>query len=244
MPLKEGWSPDVLSAANIEAVQTEYEVLRLMRRCATHFGFSHFLVARHPGNGQHRFSERLLVSNWPADLVRKYDAAEIFHLSRLALEAGATKLPVHGSAELLAPAGGEGEETVREAVALAGGYGLAGFTAFLMHSTAGDPHLMVFAGSRAPLERPQLADLYYTAVQLFECLEKTFCVSPAGREKLSSREIECLRWAAAGKSSDEIGIILGISAYTVSSYFKSATRKLQAVNRMQAIACALRLKLI
>ena len=73
----------------------------------------------------------------------------------------------------------------------------------------------------------------------------TKCTSGSGaREKLSSREVECLRWAAAGKSSDEIAIILGISAYTVSSYFKSATRKLDAVNRMQAIARAMRMKLI
>ncbi|MFC3074706.1 helix-turn-helix transcriptional regulator [Shinella pollutisoli] len=243
MLMQQGWSPDVLTTANIEAVQTEYEVLHLMRRCAAHFNFSHFLVSRHPGSGQHRFSERLLVSNWPADLVRKYDSAEIFHLSRLALEAGATKLPVHGGTALLAPADGGGEE-VRAAIALADGYGLDRFTAFLLHSTAADPYLMVFAGTRPPLERPELADLYYTSVQLFECLEKTFSTGTASREKLSSREIECLRWAAAGKSSDEIGIILGISAYTVSSYFKSATRKLQAVNRMQAIACALRLKLI
>lgn len=240
---QQGWSPDVLSAATIESVQTEYEVLHLMRGCAGHFRFSHFLVARHPGNGQHRFSERLLVSNWPAELVRKYDAAGAFHLSRLALDTGTTKLPVHGDAELLAPVDG-GEAEMREAVALAASHGLAAFTAFPLHSTACDPYLMVFAGSRPPPERPELADLYFTSVQLFECLEKTFSAGAGGREKLSGREIECLRWAAAGKSSDEIGIILGISAYTVSSYFKSAARKLQAVNRMQAIACALRLKLI
>ena len=69
-----------------------------------------------------------------------------------------------------------------------------------------------------------------TALALLLCL--------AGVQSSSSAS------AAAGKSSDEIAIILGISAYTVSSYFKSATRKLKAVNRMQAIAIALRLRLI
>jgi DNA-binding CsgD family transcriptional regulator len=103
---------------------------------------------------------------------------------------------------------------------------------------------MVFTGKRLPLARPELTELHFSALQLFECLEKTFAAATASREKLSTREVECLRWAAAGKSSDEIAIILGISVYTVSSYFKSATRKLQAVNRMQAIAVALRLRLI
>jgi DNA-binding CsgD family transcriptional regulator len=236
-------SPDFLSAANIESVQTEYEVLHLMRQCAEHFHFSHFLVARFPANEQQRFAERLVVSNWPTDLVRSYDALNLFHLSRLAISTGMTKLPVQGDSALLAPS--EGESTAAgEAVALAQSHGLAASTAFLLHSTTADPYLMVFSGTRPRLGRTELSDLHFAALQLFEALEKTFVSAAAGREKLSTREVECLRWAAAGKSSDEIAIILGISVYTVSSYFKSATRKLKAVNRMQAIACALRLRLI
>ena len=235
--------PEFLSSANIEAVQTEYEVLHLMRQCAGHFGFSHFMVARFPANDQQRFAERLLVSNWPAELVRKYDAMSLFHVSRLAVDTGMTKLPVQGDSALMAPADWENAQA-GEAIALAESHGLSASTAFLLHSTTADPYLMVFSGTRAPLARPELAELHFAALQLFECLEKTFVAVTAGREKLSSREVECLRWAAAGKSSDEIAIILGISVYTVSSYFKSATRKLQAVNRMQAIAIALRLRLI
>jgi DNA-binding CsgD family transcriptional regulator len=243
MLMQQGWSPDFLSTANIESVKTEYEVLHLMRQCANHFRFSHFLVARFPANGQQRFSERLLVSNWAAELVRQYDALALFHSSRLALEAGMTKLPVQGDSTLFAPSDFENSQN-QEAVALAESHGLSSSTGFLLHSTAGDPYLMVFSGTRGALSRPEMTELYFSAVQLFECLEKTFTTAASGREKLSSREIECLRWAAAGKSSDEIATILGISVYTVSSYFKSATRKLQAVNRMQAIACAMRMKLI
>ena len=243
MLLQQGWSPEFLSSANIDTVQTEYEVLHLMRQCANHFRFSHFLVSRFPANGQQRFAERLVVSNWPADLVRKYDAMNLFHVSRLAIDTGMTKLPVQGDSALLAPADFESTQA-GEAIALAESYGLSTSTALLLHSTTADPYLMVFSGTRPPLARPELTDLHFSALQLFECLEKTFVAVTAGREKLSSREVECLRWAAAGKSSDEIAIILGISVYTVSSYFKSATRKLQAVNRMQAIAIALRLRLI
>ena len=243
MLAQQGWSPEFLSAVNIGTVQTEYEVLHLMRQCANHFRFSHFLVSRFPANEQQRFAERLLVSNWPADLVRKYDALGLFHISRLAIETGMTKLPVQGDSSLLAPSDWESGQA-GSAIALAEGHGLATTTAFLLHSSTGDPYRMVFSGTRAPLARPELTELHFAALQLFECLEKTFVAATAGREKLSTREVECLRWAAAGKSSDEIAIILGISVYTVSSYFKSATRKLQAVNRMQAIAIALRLRLI
>lgn len=243
MLMQQGWSPEFLSAANIESVQTEYEVLHLMRQCAGHYRFSHFMVSRFPAHGQQRFAERLVVSNWPADLVRKNDAMGLFHLSRLAIQTGMTKLPIQGDSSLLAPSDWESGQA-NEAIALAESHGLTGSTAFLLHSTTSDPYLMVFSGSRPPLTRPELTELHFSALQLFECLEKTFVAETARREKLSSREIECLRWAAAGKSSDEIAIILGISVYTVSSYFKSATRKLQAVNRMQAIAIAMRLRLI
>ena len=241
MLLQHGWSPEFLSAANIESVRTEYEVLHLMRQCADHFGFSHFLIVRMPANDQQRFSERLVVSNWPSELVRSYDGLGVFTASRFVAQTAATKRPVEGDGHFFAPAC---DAEADGAVALAGRYGLAASTAFLLHSTEGEAYAMVFSGKRGPVARGEIAEFYFAAVQLFECLERTFTTGTSARDKLSTREIECLRWAAAGKSSDEIAIILGISVYTVSSYFKSATRKLEAVNRMQAIACAMRLKLI
>ncbi|MDR6758919.1 DNA-binding CsgD family transcriptional regulator [Mycoplana sp. BE70] len=240
---RHGQLPEFLTGATLENVQTEYEVLQLMRRCARHFDFDHFLVARFPEAERQRFAERLLVSNWSSELVRSYDELGIFHISRLVAEVAATKRPVRGDQRLLAP-----KDTARAgedgAAELAARHGLVRSTAFLLHSTSGEPFIVLFSGQCEPLEINETAGLYFAAVQLFECLEPTFAPGPGSRETLSSRELECLRWAAAGKSSDEIAIILGISAYTVSSYFKTATKKLGAVNRMQAIASAMRLKLI
>lgn len=236
------WSPAFLAGAALEAVRTEYEVLQLLRRCADHFGYSHFLVARFPEGDRRRFSERLVVSNWPADLVRSYDEFGVFHHSRLVADVAQTKRPVHGGARLLAPK--EPMEAANAVAGLAERHGLSASTAFLLHATSGEPFIVVFSGSGRPAGEDSLAALYFASVQLFECLEQTFVQRPVSKEKLSGREIECLRWAAAGKSSDEIAIILGISAYTVSSYFKSAAKKLGAVNRMQAIALAMRMKVI
>lgn len=55
---------------------------------------------------------------------------------------------------------------------------------------------------------------------------------------LSTRERECLRWAAAGKTTEEVAVILGLSHETVRVYFKRAMRKLGATNRAQAVARA------
>ncbi|MGO8778931.1 MAG: helix-turn-helix transcriptional regulator [Rhodomicrobium sp.] len=62
--------------------------------------------------------------------------------------------------------------------------------------------------------------------------------------KLTGREVECLKWAAEGKSEWEIGQILGLSEHTVDRHMANARRKLGARTRGQAIATAMRLGLI
>lgn len=61
---------------------------------------------------------------------------------------------------------------------------------------------------------------------------------------LSARERECLSWTAEGKTSEEIAIILELSVHTVNHYLTSAARKLNAVNRLHAVARAIRIGLL
>lgn len=60
-------------------------------------------------------------------------------------------------------------------------------------------------------------------------------------ETLSDREIACLQLAGDGRISEEIAGTLGLSVHTVNAYLGSATIKLDSVNRIQAIAKAIRL---
>ena len=55
-------------------------------------------------------------------------------------------------------------------------------------------------------------------------------------EIMSARELECLRWVAAGKTDWEIGMILSISATTVKFHLNGARAKLGARTRAQAAA--------
>ncbi|MFC3712177.1 LuxR C-terminal-related transcriptional regulator [Sphingoaurantiacus capsulatus] len=55
---------------------------------------------------------------------------------------------------------------------------------------------------------------------------------------LSRREVQCLRWAAAGKTDGEIGIILGLSVSTVRFHLRNAATKLGTTGRAQAIQTA------
>jgi len=68
--------------------------------------------------------------------------------------------------------------------------------------------------------------------------------APAAAYSITPREREVLWWAAQGKSAWEIGEILHIGKRTVDEHTQKATRKLGAVNRTQAVAVALRERLI
>jgi DNA-binding CsgD family transcriptional regulator len=61
---------------------------------------------------------------------------------------------------------------------------------------------------------------------------------------LSERELDCLRWTAAGKSAKEVAAILKISPYTATEYLKSSRFKLDCVTSTQAVSKAVKLGLL
>lgn len=61
---------------------------------------------------------------------------------------------------------------------------------------------------------------------------------------LTDREIECLSWIGEGKTSDEIALIIGISRNTVNNYITSIMNKTGAKTRSEAVAFAVRQRII
>ncbi len=61
---------------------------------------------------------------------------------------------------------------------------------------------------------------------------------------LSPRETECLGWVSRGKSSNDIGSILGLSPRTVDSYLEKVCSKLRVRTRIEAVALAVRTGII
>jgi len=53
---------------------------------------------------------------------------------------------------------------------------------------------------------------------------------------LSARELEIMEWVRNGKTNQEIGMILDISAFTVKNHVQRIFKKLDVVNRAQAVA--------
>ena len=63
------------------------------------------------------------------------------------------------------------------------------------------------------------------------CARERLPVGPV----LSKREVECLRWAAVGKTDDEIGLIIARSRATVRFHIHNASTKLNSVSRSQTL---------
>jgi transcriptional regulator EpsA len=59
---------------------------------------------------------------------------------------------------------------------------------------------------------------------------------PAGGFGLSARESQIMEYVRIGKTNQEIGLILYISAFTVQNHLKRIFRKLDVTNRAQAVA--------
>ena len=67
---------------------------------------------------------------------------------------------------------------------------------------------------------------------------------PAPACAITVREQEILKWVSIGKSNIEIGTILGISPLTVKNHVQKILRKLNVLNRTQAVSKAMSLRIL
>jgi len=116
---------------------------------------------------------------------------------------------------------------------------VTGFFAF-----AGNPGLL---GPRHTYLARLVTPFLHAAWVRTEVNGRTKCndalVSDTAR-KITAREQEILKWVYFGKSNFEIGAILDISPLTVKNHVQKILRKLDVVNRAQAVGKALELRIL
>jgi len=119
--------------------------------------------------------------------------------------------------------------------------GTAGL-AFPVHAEHGQCGLAVFVGDAIALVPSGLFDIHARCFSLFDAVTR---IRPVEKlPSISKRELECLRLTANGYTSEEIARLLKLSVHTANQYLANTAQKLNAVNRMHAVAKALRLGLI
>ncbi|OCW56206.1 helix-turn-helix transcriptional regulator [Hoeflea olei] len=103
---------------------------------------------------------------------------------------------------------------------------------------------VVFFAVKAVIDNDLLIDLHRKSLSLMREKLRLGVSGISQADRLNEREVECLQLVGNGMKSEAIGERLNLSVHTVNAYLGSATTKLNAVNRIQAIAKAIRIGLI
>lgn len=107
-----------------------------------------------------------------------------------------------------------------------------------IHGPGGYFGLVAMAGKEQPMPPALRGELHQLAFLTHERCRTLAGLPPVADPQvvLTHRELECIRWVAAGKTDVEIAGLLGMSQTTARTHIDKARRKLGAKTRSQAVA--------
>lgn len=223
----------------LASLQTQFDVFRFMRKLGEHYGCSAFLVSQLLEADVAEISGRTIITNWPSELLTLYDKSGLIPTSPMIKKLRNTTIPFTFTMQELAQI--RGNDSVKE---LFERFGMDSGAVFPVADMNGIRGAVVFCGMGVNLVVQQMMELSYFAIHVYQHLMVVSRSERKQAEPLAEREISCLVWTAAGKTSAEIADILTLSEHTVNHYLNRATKKLDAVNRTQTVAKAIRMGLI
>ena len=191
-----------------------------------------------PKSGQ-RFSDLVLGSRWPQEFLDLYTERDYLRVDPIAHHALHSARPFEWRSENYMSSCTRARELMRHAA----DFGLAHGFIVPIHRPEGYEAVAAMAGAKLELQESDKASLHLVALYAFDRVRRLHR-DPPREYHITPREREVLAWAADGKSAGEIGDVLDISSRTVEEHLASACRKLRAANRTQAVAIALRARLI
>ena len=227
------------SARRTELPMTEADIFAALQNLVVTHRFRHFIVMTVPNATVRQLSEVVMMTDWPATLMRRYDSASLFTGSPVIKRLRRSTVPFLFDIALH-PRKDEKGDVANEVFAHAR---LRRGVYIPVHDTRGQCGAVSFGGDREAVGHEEMKVLTFAAAELFARLCDIRREQIAA-ERLSRREIECLSWAAAGKTTLEMAQILNLSEYTINHYLNRASRKLNTVNRVQTVAQAMRAGLI
>ncbi len=134
---------------------------------------------------------------------------------------------------------------INETCDCSGAAELRGLSRALVHGlcdrrTGEDALYVVVGGQPASVERQRAMFALLLPQIDFACRRVEFADAPVAEPgsdvAISTREHEVLGWVRAGKTNYEIGRILNISTCTVKNHLQRIYRKIDVINRAQAVA--------
>lgn len=223
----------------VAELTTQFDVFRFMKRLVESYGYRNFMVLNLPPATALGLSGSSIINNWPAELVSTFDREGLIQSSMVLRRLRRSTAPFFFDLDDTTE-----EADVSKLRDVFARFGIVRGGCFPVHDAAGARGAVVIGGVGPALDRQQMMELSYAAILVFDRLAEIRNLDVRPAELLTDREIDCLNWTAAGKTSAEIAEILGLSEHTVNHYLNRAAKKLDTVNRTQAVAKALRIGLI
>lgn len=218
----------------------------MMLRLGNEMGYGQMLFAIIP-NRQSALEKdnAFLCSSYSADWLNWYSSNKQEHIDPVVAHCAQRHTPVIWSPEIFSS---KQQQFMYEE---ASSHGLRAGISLPMHGVNGEIGLFSFVTDSAPNKRFQreigrhLPDLLLmrdfaleTATKFMQAAQQKIDPPP-----LTQRELECLKWCAAGKSSWEIGQILRCSEAVVNFHIGNVRRKFDVTSRRHAVAKAMHLGL-
>ena len=240
-----------IMAPLVRAAECGFDLISEVESITRHFGFDTFMygvaVSAQPDNDSCVYAFTTLPLEW----VIRYDQKAYIEVDpRIALAWDRT-LPVVWDQSTMRGMNPAADAFLDDAMA----HGIASGVCMPLPDALGTRRLVVL-NSKIPImnaERQKQIDHdlgemmvfanYFHEIFMSAVVEKKMPPKAAGM-KLSPRELECLRLAATGLTTESIARKLGIAARTAQFHFDSIRSKLCAANRQEAIARAIKDRLI
>ena len=225
---------------NLDRQTTAEGVIAVTRRALTRFGFDYFCFNTFPSERQ-RFEDVTIAVQVPMEWLRLYNERDYVRIDPSIRYCKQMVRPFRTSD---APYDAEREPQVIPFLKGSADFALTNGFWFPIPGKRGTIAGVWMGGPRAEVVDRDLPLLHLIALSAFELLRRLRRAPSRVHIALTPREREVLLWAAQGKSAWETGEILGIAKRTVDEHVQTASRKLNAVNRAQAVVAALRERLI
>lgn len=231
-----------LGYERLNEVETTYDVFKFLKSLVSEYGFSQFSMIFIPVQGERELKPHTVISNWPPELLRAYDDMKLLSNSPIIKAVRNSNRPVEWELEEINS--GRGASEVDRSIELFRSFGMLSGVYFPTYNAAGKKGAVSFSGDRNALSDEERAILHLLSLYAFNHASLLTYDTTTAPPQLTPRELECLGWAAHGKTNSEIGTILSISESTVAGYVIAVCQKLNASNKVHAVAKGLRLGLL
>ncbi|MBX4954659.1 LuxR family transcriptional regulator [Rhizobium lentis] len=226
----------------IAGLKTQFDIFRFMKRVTETYRSRAFMVLNLPPVTSLDLQGSTVITSWPAELLALYDQEGLLVNSPVLRRLRTSTCPFFYDMSRQSWSRDDGKSAL--VTGLFERFRMTRCAYFPTHEPSGQRGAVSFAGDREPFSPTEMRELCYIAIHVFDRLAEIRNLDNRMTDTLTDREIDCLNWTAAGKTSAEIAEILALSEHTVNHYLNRATKKLDTVNRTQAVAKALRIGLI